>query len=442
MLTYADDAVFASNHDNLNRLQSRAPGGPIVMSGTVNEAATVTIDGKPVGVDAANNFNGTAQVGPGTTIVTVKAKDASGNETTKQYEIDAAGSTTSYTYDANGNLTSDGTKTYFWNALNQLVEVKQGVTTLATFVYDGDGRRTEKTASGVTHTYLYDAEDIVEERLSGSTTDTVRYYHGAGIDEPLARKTSADVVTYYLADHLGSLVQETDAAGSVTLQREYDAWGMLLQGASASGYSFTGREWDAEIGLYYYRARYLDPASGRFVSSDPITFEAGPNFYGYVNNGPSGATDPSGLIVVHPGDVIDWWEFAEDLSSFLDCSSWRNGGWLALSTISLLPGITGLGMIDDAARMVPKLLGPATRHGDKILDQLAGRGWTKDLVQSTIDKPIRTVTARDTRKFTGGRNNDPATKYYADGGGYVVRNNRTGDIVQVSNRFNPNWKDR
>ena len=71
---------------------------------------------------------------------------ASITQKTQQYEIDASGSTTSYTYDANGNLTSDGTKTYFWNALNQLVEVKEGSTTIATFAYDGAGRRTEKVA--------------------------------------------------------------------------------------------------------------------------------------------------------------------------------------------------------------------------------------------------------------------------------------------------------
>jgi YD repeat-containing protein len=144
----ADDVVFATTHDALNRLESRTPGGPIVFAGSLNEAGTVTIDGKPAAVDASNNFQGTAQLGAGTTTVTVQAKDASGNETTQQYEVDATGSTSSSTYDANGNLTSDGAKSYYWNALNQLVEVKEGTTALATFEYDGEGRRTEKVAGG------------------------------------------------------------------------------------------------------------------------------------------------------------------------------------------------------------------------------------------------------------------------------------------------------
>jgi len=292
-----DDAVFASSQDATNRLQSRAPGGPIVFSGSLNEAATVTIDGKPAEVDGSNNFRATATLSGATTTVTLKAKDYSGNETTRQYEVDASGTATSYTYDANGNLTSDGTKTYSWNALNQLVEVKEGTTTVATFEYDGAGRRTEKVAGGLTHQYIYDAEDIVEERTTGSSSDTIRYYHGAGIDESLLRKNSSDVITYYLADHLGSVVQETSSSGSVALDREYDVSGTLLAGHS-SGFAFTGREWDSETELYYYRARYYDPSVGRFGSEDPLGFGAGQNFYTYVFNNPGKFKDPFGLDVL------------------------------------------------------------------------------------------------------------------------------------------------
>lgn len=265
------------------------------MAGTLNEAATVTIDGKAAEVDGSNNFTGTAQIGSGTTTVTLKAKDYSGNETTKQYEIDAAGSTTSYTYDANGNLTSDGTKMYFWNALNQLVEVKEGTTTtIATFEYDGAGRRTEKVAAGLTHQYIYDAEDIVEERITGSSSDTTRYYHGAGIDEPLARTNSSSVVTYYLADHLGSIVQETSSLGALNLEREYDAWGAPIQGGTTSGYSFTGREWNVETGLYSYRSRYYSPSLARWLSDDPIGLAGSINLSTYVGGNPTRLIDPFG----------------------------------------------------------------------------------------------------------------------------------------------------
>lgn len=295
-----DDVVFASAHDDLNRLATRAPGGPIVFTGSLDEEGTVTIDGKPASVDAANNFRGTAILSGATTTVTLKARDGSGNETTKQYEVDAGGNTTSYSYDANGNLTADGTKTYLWNALNQLVEVKEGTTTLATFEYDGAGRRTEKTAGGVTRQYIYELEDIIEERISGSSSDTIRYYHGAGIDEPLARTNGSDVVSYYLSDHLGSIVQETSSSGAVTLQREYDPWGILVQGHSTSGYAYSGREWDSEIELYFYRARFYSPSSGRFISDDPAGLSASANLLEYVGNSPIGRIDPLGLQLLRP----------------------------------------------------------------------------------------------------------------------------------------------
>ena len=74
-----------------------------------------------------------------------------------------------------------------------------------------------------------------------------------------------------------------------------DAWGNLESGASEPGFSFTGREWDPEIGLYYYRARYYDPKVGRFIGEDPIGFGGGNNFYGYVNANPTNSRDPLGL---------------------------------------------------------------------------------------------------------------------------------------------------
>jgi RHS repeat-associated protein len=77
--------------------------------------------------------------------------------------------------------------------------------------------------------------------------------------------------------------------------RRYDPYGTLLIGATESGYSFTGREWDADIGLYYYRARYYDPTLGRFISADPAGFADGPNNYTYVMNRPTTMIDPYGL---------------------------------------------------------------------------------------------------------------------------------------------------
>ncbi len=201
--------------------------------------------------------------------------------------------------DSNGNLCSEGgttctngTQTYTWDAENRLVSVSQGGITLASFTYNKEGMRTSKTAGGVTTSYVLDGTSVVEERVTGG--GTVKHFQGQGVDRGLASQDGGGAVTYYVRDHLGSTRQSTNASGEATLTRDYDPWG---NGEPAARGSFTGREWDSEAGLYYYRARYYDPSQGRFVSNDPIGLGGGSNFYVYVLNAPVAVTDPFGL---HP----------------------------------------------------------------------------------------------------------------------------------------------
>lgn len=86
--------------------------------------------------------------------------------------------------------------------------------------------------------------------------------------------------------------------------------------------------------------------------------------------------------------------------------------------------------------------GLVTTYEPKIGKQMGKRGWSEDSIEETISNPSRTAKAKDTRNNpeTGAKNNDPATAYINDDGSYVVRNDTTGDIVQVSNKNDPNWK--
>ena len=200
-----EDGVTGATYNNRNELTSRQPGGALLFRGSVNETATVAVGGKPAQVTADNSFAVQAPVPSGTSNVVVAATDPSGNLRTNTYQVSESGSTTNYTYDLNGNLTGDGTKTYEWDAENRLTAVKQGATTLASFASDGQGRRSQKSAGGVTTTYVYDGNGLIEERLS--TGVTLRHVSGPGIDRHWAVRDGASVVTYFLSDHLGSVVQ-------------------------------------------------------------------------------------------------------------------------------------------------------------------------------------------------------------------------------------------
>ena len=122
------------------------------------------------------------------------------------------------------------------------------------------------------------------------------YTQGAGIDEPLAL-TGTGGTYFYHADGLGSITSLTDGSGQLAASYVYDSFGNLTAstGTITNPFQYTGREFDSETGLYYYRARYYDPASGRFVSEDPVRFKGGMDFYRYVGNSPTDFIDPFGF---------------------------------------------------------------------------------------------------------------------------------------------------
>ena len=106
------------------------------------------------------------------------------------------------------------------------------------------------------------------------------------------RQTSSAGTVYFVPDHLGSTRALTDSSGAVVESVSYDSFG---NGSShLARYGYTGREWDAEADLYYYRARWYEAQLGRFISEDPIGLRGGINLYAYVGNNPTGFIDPEG----------------------------------------------------------------------------------------------------------------------------------------------------
>ena len=114
----------------------------------------------------------------------------------------------------------------------------------------------------------------------------------------LAQDDGAGTVLWQLTDHLATVRDLVNSDGSVVKHMTYDAYGALQSDSNPltdSRYRFAGREYDAETGLYYLRARYYDASTGTFISEDPIGYAGGEtNTYAYAGGDPVGHRDLSG----------------------------------------------------------------------------------------------------------------------------------------------------
>jgi RHS repeat-associated protein len=210
-------------------------------------------------------------------------------------------------YDQNGNTTQKGSQQFSYNFRNQLVRSIDGGSTV-TLKYDPFGRRIEKSGTGNTIRFYYAGNQVIEERNSSDQV-TKQYVYGNGIDElfRLDVYSGATSTPYYVhTNDIGSTTAITDGTGALVERISYDTFGLpsftdaagqTITSSSIGNMSlFQGREFDTELNLYNYRARYYDPIMGRFLQTDPVGYQDSMNLYQGLNSNPLNFTDPFGLL--------------------------------------------------------------------------------------------------------------------------------------------------
>jgi RHS repeat-associated protein len=287
-----DDTVMGATYDNTNRIISQQRSGMMRLEGTVSELATAAVDGRPLTMSSANVFSGSVPVSLGTTAFNLTATDVSGNTASQTFEVDSAAGSTSFTFDPNGNLTSDGTRGFEWNARNELVAVVNG-NERTEFKYDGEFHRVQTTTT--------QNSTITSSLLAvwcGSVICEYRGTDGASVTERLftrAEQTTA-ASRLLVMDHQNSVSAVTDNAGTVVSRIDYDPWGRPHSvSGTATERGYTGLYADQASATWLAARRAYDPNLGRWLSPDPAGMIDGPHLFGYVRNRPTVLIDPLGL---------------------------------------------------------------------------------------------------------------------------------------------------
>lgn len=256
-----------------------------------------------------------------------------------------------YTYDANGNMTSDGTKCYEYNEANQQKKVKNcsNSQTIAEYVYDYQGNRLVKKtySNGTLQKTTFSPNDGYEtvKLASNSAIQNTSYYFAN--DQLIAKKNPDGTKNYYHNDHLGSTNVMTNQSGGLVEETKYDPWGEIKAGGTKSKFLYTGQEKDLETGLNYYNARYYDSHIRRFTQPDDFIQDPfnpqNLNRYSYVLNNPLRYTDPTGNYVE---TALDLAFIAADLNDIkndpINLWNWAAFGGDIAGTA--LPAVTGVGL--------------------------------------------------------------------------------------------------
>ncbi len=381
-LNYRTNNTLIENFqvNSLNELTANTNGGKLTVMGTSTSPATsVAVNGTNALVYGDATFAATNM--PLTTTYTATASDSLGRHATNTVTV-SIGTSTTYQYDGNGNLTNDGLRNFAYDDENQLIQVWVANQWFSQFTYDGKMRRRirqEYAWQGGAWVrtnqvyYVYDGNEVIQER-DINNLPTTTYTRGkdlsgtlegaGGIGGLLARTSQAYAdgplagQSYYHADANGNVTMLINDAQAIVAKYLYDAFGNIISKSGlltdANLYRFSSKEAHLNSGLVYYLYRYYDPNLQRWPNRDPLGepgFESqryktgrsryvarllrqwdrqgelsnGPNLCEFVGNDPVLRTDPLGLFFppwnTPPGPACN----AYSCNSALKCIC-NNGG--------------------------------------------------------------------------------------------------------------------
>jgi len=326
--------------NSLNEISNVTRTGPFTETGsTPSPASSVTVNGGAAQTYGDFTFARTnITLNNGNNSFTNIAQNVYGVNATNTFSLNLP-TPVNFQYDANGNLTNDGTRVFSYDAENQLTNVFVSNLWQATFLYDGmNRRRIERDytwQSGVwvqtnEVRYIYDGLLVIQERDTNNAP-SVTYTRGLDLSMTLSGaggiggmlgRTDTNGSTFYHADGNGNVTALIDANENIVARYEYDAYGRLINKtgpmADANRYRFSSKEVHPNSGLVYYLYRYYDPNLQRWLNRDPLgdygnvrfvfarysltgrqpfPFEkwGDPNLYGFVGNDPILYLDYIGL---------------------------------------------------------------------------------------------------------------------------------------------------
>jgi len=221
--------VTGYGYNNVNELTGISPGGNAYFQGTTNKAVkSVTVGSVPAKLDSTRNFSASAPLSQGANDVPVTAIDGGNNSKTENFQIPIRGQqSAALTFDANGNMTSNGTgQTYEWDAENRLIKINYpGMNNFTEFTFDALDQNVSivETESGsVTSTkqFVWCEDEKCEERNSSGVSTMQFYLEGLLV---------GSAKHYFAMDHLSSVREMTDVNNVVKARYNYLPFGMVSE---------------------------------------------------------------------------------------------------------------------------------------------------------------------------------------------------------------------